>query len=331
AALASEFKKRVVLIDGSTITSDLGLHFGIYSPSVSLEDVLKKKVPILEAVQTHVSGVKLLLAPLAPNKAYLDLEELKEFLNELESYELILIDSCSSLGDEIIPILELCDEVLVVTNPELPAITDALKAIEVAKRNKALVGGVVLNRVRNERYELSVSEIEPFLDARVIAVVPEDAGVREGIASGNPIVLNSPNSPAAIEFKKLAAHLVGEEYIVGFFTMLRNLFRFKRKPGPKAAVKVEETLKKVEKVEEIKLRPAVGEEIHKLKLKRDIAQSIIGRLTDRHEKGLIEKTTYDKLRERYERELNEHSKEIEKLEADSARKLASLPSSYRKR
>ncbi|MFH1774495.1 MAG: cell division ATPase MinD [Methanobacteriota archaeon] len=240
AALASEFKKRVVLIDGSTITSDLGLHFGIYSPSVSLEDVLKKKVPILEAVQAHVSGVKLLLAPLAPSKAYPDLEELKEFLNELESYELILIDSCSGLGNEIIPILELCDEVLVVTNPELPAITDALKAIEVAKRNKVLVGGVVLNRVRNERYELSVSEIEPFLDARVIAVVPEDAGVREGIASGNPVVLNSPNSPAAIEFKKLAAHLVGEEYIVGFFTRLRNLFRFRRKPGSKAAVKVEE-------------------------------------------------------------------------------------------
>lgn len=346
-ALASEFKRGVVLIDSNITTSNLGLHFGIYSFSTSLEDVLDKKVSISRAMQTHKSGVKLLPAPLALSKACPDLRELKDSLSELRDYEFILIDSCPGLGDEITPVLEMCDEVLVVTSPELPAVTDALRAIEVAKRNNVPVNGVILNRVMNERHELSVSEIEPFLNAKVIAVVPEDLKVREGIASGNPAVLSSPNSPAAIEFKKLAARLLGREYAIGFFARLRNFFRLRRKPEPRAAEeelaikkvvgKVEETLKKVEEVEKKPAIPAPAapapipipppeveaEEIRRLKVtlnnlkvKKEMTRSILDKLTKRCEKGLVKKATYEKLKEVYESELAERSTEIEKLEAE---------------
>ncbi len=347
SALASQFKKKVVLIDGNLTTSDLGLHFGIYSPLTSIGDVLEKKVPISKALQKHKSGVKLLPAPFALSKTYLDLRNLKGFLSELEENELILIDSRPGLGDEIAPMLELCDGVLVITNPEFPAVTDALRVIEVTKRNNVLVEGVVLNRVRNEKHELSVPEVELFLNARIIAVVPEDPKVREGIASGNPVVLGSPNSPAAVEFKKLAAQLVGEEYAIGFFAKLKNFFRLRRKPEArvreepemretvvkigKILSRMEETLKKADEVErkptvptaEVKVPRLEVEEIHRLdvfldslKLKKSTTQSILGELTKRYEKGLVDRATYDRVKSTYERELEDYSKEIKRLEAE---------------
>lgn len=362
-ALASEFKKDVVLIDGNTATSNLVLHLGIYSFSTSLEDVLDGRVSISRAIQKHKSGVKLLPAPLALSKAYLDLRKLKDSLNELRYHEFILIDSCPGLGEEIISMLEMCDEVLIVTNPELPAVTDALRAIELAKRNNVPVSGVILNRVMNEKHELSVSEIEFFLDARVIAVVPEDSMVRKSIASGNPVVLSSPNSPAAIGFKKLAARLAGKEYKIGFFAKLRNFFRLRRKPEPlvgegellmkEAVIKVEETLKKggevekkpiipaasipvpppVEKVEEapkIAVEVKIGEmvegmhRLNNLKMKKGMAESILKELNIRYGKGLVEKAIYEKLKGMYERELSERSAEIEKLEAEMEKQKTEL-------
>ncbi len=357
-ALASEFKKEVVLIDGNITTPNLVLHLGIYSFSTSLEDILDGRVSISRAMQRHKSGVKLLPAPMALSRTYPDLRKLKDLLNELRYYEFILIDSCPGLGGEIIPALEMCDEVLIVTNPELPAVTEALRAIEVAKRNNVPVGGVILNRVMNERHELSVSEIELFLGAKVIAVVPEDSMVREGIASGNPVVLSSPNSPAAIEFKKLAARLAGREYKIGFFAKLRNFFRLRRKPEPlvageermikEAVIKVEEILKKegevekkpiipapppVEKMEEapkIAVEVKIGEmlermrSLNNLKLKKGMAESILKELNIKYGKGLVEKAIYEKLKGMYERELSERSKEIEKLEAEMEKQKTEL-------
>jgi septum site-determining protein MinD len=91
--------------------------------------------------------------------------------------------------------------------------SDALKTKIVGRKLGAHILGVVLNRGGYDRTDLTTQEIEVILETKVIAVVPEDPEVRRSTAFGQPVVIRVPDSPAAVAIKKLAADLVGEEYI----------------------------------------------------------------------------------------------------------------------
>jgi septum site-determining protein MinD len=260
-ALSVLFNRKVVLLDGNSTTPDLGLHLGLYSFPYTLEDVLKRKVAIVEAIYHHPSGVDILPSSMSINTAGVDLRDLKGFFRDLEAYDFVFLDSPPGLGRGIRATLEVADEILVVTNPEVPAITDALRLIEVAKKVDVPVMGIVLNRVRGERYELSLPEVESVFDAPVIASIPEDARVRESIAFGEPIVSNSPFSPAAVAFKSLAARMIGEEYRVSFFDRLKALLGFgRRKPAPQIKIEIKPVEKPVAReAKEVKEVPVRAE------------------------------------------------------------------------
>jgi len=105
------------------------------------------------------------------------------------------------------------DDLIIVTNPELPAVTDALKAIKLAEENGTRVLGVVVNRVKGLRHELTLNEIKSMLEVPIISVIPEDLAVPRSIAKRIPVVHHKPNSKASIEFHKLAARIIGEPWV----------------------------------------------------------------------------------------------------------------------
>jgi len=224
-ALAAEFDKNVILIDANFTTPDLGLHLGMFSFPNTFEDVLKKKCSATKAIYTHASGVDIISTSLSTDHIKIDARSVKRILKMFKGYELALIDCAPGVGKEVIPILKVCDDVLIITNPELPAITNSLKMIKVAKSASAHVRGVVLNEVRRKDYEVSVIEAKSIYEVPVIAVIPESEEVRESIFEMKPVVLGSPSSPAAIEFKKLAADLIKEEYTITPWGKLKGFLR----------------------------------------------------------------------------------------------------------
>ena len=186
--LTTKFYLRVLLIDCNFSTPDMGLHLGMYSFPYHLQDVLKKDVDIYNALYRHSSGVKILPTSLSYESVYGNIEGLKNLLKDLREFDYIFIDSPPGLGPEIVPILDICDELLVVTNPEIPAVTDGLRAIEISKRENVPILGIVLNKIRGEKYELSIPEVESVFNIPIIATIPEDTKVREGLALGNPFI-----------------------------------------------------------------------------------------------------------------------------------------------
>ena len=49
----------------------------------------------------------------------------------------MIFDSAAGFGEEVMAVIEASEEIIVVTNPEMPAVTDALKAVKVAReKNK---------------------------------------------------------------------------------------------------------------------------------------------------------------------------------------------------
>ena len=85
--------------------------------------------------------------------------------------------------------------------------------------------GIVVNRIRNQKYELTLKEIESTIGENVIAVVHEDNHVPESISKGVPVTISYPNSRVSNEINKLAGMLIGKEYVGnGMFSMFAKFF-----------------------------------------------------------------------------------------------------------
>ena len=204
----------VVAIDSNLTTSNLGLHLGIHLYPTTLHDVLEGKADLRDAIYLHNSGFKIIPADISLRKMkdVKSLEYMEIFDKLMKDSDFILVDCAAGLGKEAVTAIRAADEMIIVTNPELPAVTEALKLSFVANKNETRNLGIVINRVKNESHELPARYIEDMLNVPVLGKIPEDKEVRKSIAMKQPIVTYSPKSPAAQHLKSIAAALTGEKY-----------------------------------------------------------------------------------------------------------------------
>ena len=210
AALAG-FGKKVLVVDANFSAPNLGLHLGLLNPEITLHDVLLNRASINEAIYEHGAGFHLIPGAYISRKV--NTFGLKEKIRHLKDYyDAILIDSSPNLNDEMLSAMMASDMLLVVTSPDYPTLSATLRAVRLAKQKKTPISGLILNRVRNKKFELSIQDIEEAAEVPVISVLPEDIKIPESIASTTPVTLHRPKSASAVEYKKLAASLIGEKY-----------------------------------------------------------------------------------------------------------------------
>lgn len=203
----------VLAVDSNLTTPNLGLHLGIPLYPKTMHDVLKGKANISEAIYRHPSGLRVIPAGLA-------LDDLKgvdprglstALLDVLGIVDIMLLDASAGLGREALAALESADELLLLTTPDLPSVTDALKASKLAQRVGAKPTGVIVNRILGKHHEMTRQEIHGMLDLPIVSEIPEDGNVPASIAARTPLVHYKPNSPASRAMKRLAAHVAGVE------------------------------------------------------------------------------------------------------------------------
>ncbi|MEM5804654.1 MAG: cell division ATPase MinD [Candidatus Aenigmatarchaeota archaeon] len=229
AAALVQMGKSVIAIDGNITTPNLGMHLGVPLYPVTLHDVLSGRATLSQATYIHPSGVKVIPASLSVSAVRSShAEKLHRTLRSLfDRKGFILIDGAAGLGKEARASMYASDGVIVVTNPELPAVTDAFKAIKLAERKGTRIAGVIVNRVAGKRYEMRLPEVQEMLGYDILGVIPEDSAVPESISSRMPVVQFKPRSKAAVGFKRAAAALLGEkyEYKPGIFEQLFGWLR----------------------------------------------------------------------------------------------------------
>jgi septum site-determining protein MinD len=71
---------------------------------------------------------------------------------------------------------------------------------------------LIVNKVHDKNFELSVSDIEGMVDVPVMAVIPYDTNILRALSELKPSTSYDPRSKASEEYKKLAATIVGEKY-----------------------------------------------------------------------------------------------------------------------
>ena len=217
--------ENIVLVDGDLKNPNLGIHLGVLEHYLTIHDVLQDKMPLLEALHIHETGLRFIPAHISLNYFNTDPGKLKDLFSYFDSN--VLLDAPSGLGKEVITLLELCDEAIIVTTPYLPDITDCLKTIEVARNMDVLIKGIVLNHSRKKEYEINEKEIEAISNTDIIKKIPWDENVLKSLYSKVPVEEKNPLSPASISFFELASRVSEKEYKTpNFLAMRRLLSRF---------------------------------------------------------------------------------------------------------
>lgn len=228
-AVALNFlSKETIVIDLNMRTPNIGVHLGAPIVPITLNHALKGKEEIVEAIYEHHTGTKIIPSSLT-------IEEISEGiirkipfivrkLRDLADY--ILLDSAAGFPEEVISSIEAGDEIIVVTNPELPAVTDALKAIKVVRKKGKDVRGVIVTRYRGQKYEMPLNSIKNMLEVPIIGVVPEDEHVKRAIQKKEAVICAYPRSKASRKYMEIANKINGtykerENIVRRFFSFFK--------------------------------------------------------------------------------------------------------------
>lgn len=210
------FGKKVAVIDCNLTTSHLSLLFGIYSNPITLNSFLRDEVRLEDAIYTHSSGLKVVPASLELRDLIdVDTNDLRNKLKEVfYDFDIVLLDSAPGLGREALIALQAADEILFVANPYIPSLVDIVKCNQLINslESKPLALGIILNRVKRKRYEISVDELRQFAELPIIGSIPEDENVLESTNEKKLVTISEKNSPASKALFEIAAKIVGVEY-----------------------------------------------------------------------------------------------------------------------
>jgi septum site-determining protein MinD len=213
-AAMNYFGKDVLIIDGNLTTPNVGIHLNSPEVPVSLNHVLSGKADAFEAVYEHESGIKIMPASLSIKELNrLKLEKMKDYKEDFKKIaEYIIVDSSAGLGNEALSLISLADDLIVVTNPEMPAITDALKTIKIAEQMKKTILGVIVTRVRKNDIEMQPESVKEILEVPILGMIPEDANMQKALGMKDAIMHTHPKSNASRAYKEIAAKIVGAKY-----------------------------------------------------------------------------------------------------------------------
>lgn len=211
--------KEVIIIDANLNTPNVGLQLGAPIVPVTLNHVLKGAASVDEAIYEHSSGTKIIPSSLSVKElTKFNSKKLAEIAEELkDKCDYVIFDSAAGFSQEAIDTIDAAEEIIVVTNPEMPAVTDALKAVKVARERGKEVFGVIVTRHQNAKYEMPLSSIKSMLEAKIIGVIPEDKAVKEALTRRDAVVHTHPRSRVSKKYMEIARKVDGQEIEIGFW------------------------------------------------------------------------------------------------------------------
>lgn len=207
-------KKKTIILDADIGMANLGLLLGLERSKTTLHEVLSGKAGINEAVYDGPEGLKVVPSGLSLRGFQKSKpERLKEVMAALvDCMDYVLIDAPAGISkDGVIP-LAAADKVILVVNPELASMADALKTKALTEMLGRPIEGAILNRAELEKTELNRNKVSELLGVKILEIIPEDVNVRRAAAFKVPVVIRAPTSPASIAFRKLAAQIAGEKF-----------------------------------------------------------------------------------------------------------------------
>ncbi|HDZ35953.1 MAG TPA: septum site-determining protein MinD [Thermococcus sp.] len=202
---------KVCAVDADLTMANLSLVMGIDDADTTIHDVLAGRTDIENAIySTAYENVHLIPAAIDwEHVIRADPRKLPEIIKSLKnSFDFVIIDCPAGLQMDAMNAMMSGEEVLLVTNPEIPCLTDTLKVGIVLKKAGLAVLGFVLNRYGRGDNDIPPEAAEEVMELPLLAVILEDPAVREATLEGVPVVEYRPDSKGAQAFMELAERIV---------------------------------------------------------------------------------------------------------------------------
>jgi septum site-determining protein MinD len=212
--MLAQLGKETFLMDADIGMANVGLLLGLQDAPVTLHEVLAGKANVNDAIYECQAGLKVIPAGISlQGFQAADPEKIRDVMNEIvKRCDFLLIDAPAGISKDGIVPLAVADEVILVVNPELSSIVDALKTRILTELVGGHVLGSIINRVDLEKPETMIKKMEKVLGVKVIGIIPEDPNVRRAGSARTPLVIKYPTSPASKAFRRIASGLIGVTY-----------------------------------------------------------------------------------------------------------------------
>jgi pilus assembly protein CpaE len=215
-ALGMETGGRVALVDLDLQFGDAGVLLNLdHSRSITdLADSAASDDPeFIEDVLTDgPEGIRVLLAPASPELADLvTTEHLRTVLQELRrTFDFIVVDTASHLGELNIEAIELATRVIVVTMLSIPAIKDTKLTLRVLESLNVEADRILLTlNCSDARGGLSREAVEGNLRFPIALQIPHDPKVVDSsVNRGTPFVAANPETEISRSIRELVSQLV---------------------------------------------------------------------------------------------------------------------------
>jgi septum site-determining protein MinD len=247
-ALATAGKK-VCLIDADIGLKNLDIALGLENRVVhTILDVTNGKVGAQEALVRHkqLKGLYLLAASQIATKEMISPEDMKKVVNSLyKNFDFIIIDSPAGIERGFRNAIAGAEKAIVVTTPELPAITDADRVIGLLENHGMDESNIllVINRFKKNMVKkgdmLTQEDIKENLAIEILGILPDSDAIIVATNKGVPVILGDDNhSTIARVIKNISSRLQGEDIPVdrdliqpqsgGFVDFFKRIFKRER-------------------------------------------------------------------------------------------------------
>lgn len=210
--------------------------FHLLEPDTTVWDILEKGPGNLEFIAGGSGFTQIM--QLEDEK----LDRLFSQLDPLQGYaDTIIFDTGAGLSNESIRFMLASDEVILVTTPEPPAITDAYAVIKMLhSRNPEITIRLVINRVTSEREGIQTTDklamvAKRFLNMNIqsLGYVTDDTHVSKAVKQQRPFLLTYPDSQASKSIRRLVGHYLQNSSatpeqtsgLKGFIAKLKHFIR----------------------------------------------------------------------------------------------------------
>lgn len=198
----------VTVVDADTGMANLLFHAGLADVETTLHDVLAGDATVADARYDRFGLTVVPCGTSLDGFRDADPGRLREVVADLAAdTDVILLDSAPALSSRsaVLPVV-LADRVVVVLQPTIPSLSDAIKVQEYATSYDTGVAGLVFNKVRDGDAIGRIAEkTERYFEGPTLATVPDSEAAREARRAGRPLLAHAPDSAAADAFREATA------------------------------------------------------------------------------------------------------------------------------
>ncbi|QCX32335.1 MinD/ParA family protein [Caloramator sp. E03] len=213
---------KVTILDADFGMANVDILFGIKT-KYTIYDILYNNKTIDDVYALTDEGVKIIPGGSGISGLFeLNDEKRKIIVNEfskIQDTDILIIDMGAGLSKTSLTLLEFADEIIVVTNPEPSALTDAYSLIKILI-NEGIKSniGIIVNRTRNiiegrDTFDKLFKTVKAFLgrEVKYLGYIVEDSKVRLAVKEQRPFISLYPKCEAGLCIYRISSEILGQE------------------------------------------------------------------------------------------------------------------------